>query len=273
MQIDRRGRPKGFTLIELLVVIAIIAILAAMLLPALSKAKSKGQAIQCLNNHRQLMLAWRMYVDDNNDRLPYSYVTIGNANSPYAWIQGSMQVADQAWDKSYIDRSPLKPYSKNYEIWHCPADNKMVQVTSGPDAGATVRRIRSMSMNYMIGGNGTDPNNLYGIWPTHAAFKVFTKLGDIRRSSMTWVLLDERPDLINDAYFVVDMANYDNPRGWSIVDWPGNQHNNGAGFSFADGHAEMKRWRDAAARADLSNKAAPSSADVWWIMERTSEKK
>ena len=85
---NRRG---GFTLIELLVVIAIIAILAAMLVPALSRAKAKAQGTQCLNNHRQLMLAWRMYTEDHNDSLLYSYVAVGNANSPYAWIQGRIK--------------------------------------------------------------------------------------------------------------------------------------------------------------------------------------
>src|SRR5687768_8221755 len=83
-------RPQGFTLIELLVVIAIIAILASMLLPALAKAKLKTQGVQCMNNTRQLMLAWRMYAEDNNEKLPFAYAAAGGANARYAWMQGGL---------------------------------------------------------------------------------------------------------------------------------------------------------------------------------------
>src|SRR5881398_512246 len=85
---DAMQQERAFTLIELLLVIAIIGILAGLLLPVLAKAKQKTQGIQCMNNHRQLMLAWRMYAEDNKDQLPYAYVAAGAANSPYAWVQG-----------------------------------------------------------------------------------------------------------------------------------------------------------------------------------------
>ncbi|HWQ90846.1 MAG TPA: prepilin-type N-terminal cleavage/methylation domain-containing protein [Clostridia bacterium] len=264
----------GFTLIELLVVIAIIAILAAMLLPSLSKAKSKAQGIKCMNNHRQLMLAWRMYAEDARDELTFSYVGVGAANSPYAWIQGTMQDPTQATDKNYITKSPLFPYAKSFEVWRCPGDLSTALATTGPDAGKRVNKIRSMSMNHLVGGNGTTPGQPYGIW-NHTAFDLYRKLSLIRSPSMTWVIMDERPTLINDAYFVVDMANYDNPRSMEIIDHPGIQHNNAAGLSFADGHAEIKRWRDGRFLTPnpTGRVPVPNSDDYRWLMIRTSQKK
>lgn len=271
----RTRRNPGFTLIELLVVIAIIAILAAMLLPALAKAKAKAQGIKCLNNHRQLMLAWRMYAEDNKDELTFSYVAAGNPNGPYAWIQGRMTTPAEAVDKTFIERSPLFAYAKSFDIWRCPGDMTTGVLTSGPDAGKAVPRIRSMSMNYLVGGNGTDLANLYGQWTTHNKFKVFRKLGEMHVPSMTWVIMDERPTLINDAYFVVDLVHYNNIRSMELIDHPGIQHGNSAGLSFADGHAETKHWRDAPLLTPnpTGRVPAPNSADLHWLMLRTSQLK
>ncbi len=257
---QHRAPKRGFTLIELLVVIAIIAILAAMLLPALSRAKTKAQGINCLNNHRQLMLAWRMYAEDANDNLLFAYGgTVSNELTQSTWVQGHMRT--DPTNTYYFDISPLTKYGiKSHKTWKCPGD--------------TTLQVRSMSMNYLVGGNGLTAPNYYGIWTAHSAFRLFRRLSQIVKPTMTWTMTDERPSLINDAFFVVDMVNYDNSRAMEIIDHPGIQHNNGSGFSFADGHCEPKRWRDPAFLTlnPTGRVPAPGSGDLRWLMDRTSEK-
>jgi prepilin-type N-terminal cleavage/methylation domain-containing protein/prepilin-type processing-associated H-X9-DG protein len=256
-----RNRPAGFTLIELLVVIAIIAILAAMLLPALSRAKTKAQGISCMNNHRQIMLAWRMYAEDANDELLYAYGgNVINDLTPYTWVQGHMRT--DPTNTLYFDVSPLARFGiQGPKIWKCPGD--------------LTQQVRSLSMNYLVGGNGLTAPNFYGIWSSHDAYRLFRKLSQMPSPAMTWVMMDERPILINDAFFVVDMVNYDNPRSMEIIDHPGIQHNNSAGLSFADGHAEIKRWRDAPLLTPnpTGRVPAPNSGDLQWLIQRTSQKK
>ena len=273
----RRHRHGGFTLIELLVVIAIIAILAGLLLPALSRAKCKAQGVQCMNNHRQLLLAWKMYVEDNKEVLPFV------KHGPFAWMDGWLDFTANRdnWDLEYnIKTSILWPYcGKNANIFKCPGDTSKVNVR-----GILYPRVRTMSMLNWIGGRGENrPMNWSntGFGNASGEYRLYRKSSDFLDPgpTRTFLFLDEREDSINDGMFVVDMLVYPTTTE-SIVDFPASYHCGSGGFSFVDGHSELKKWSNPLIlEKPLRDQVRPyptplggRDKDVQWMQERATRR-
>ena len=258
----RRVSKTGFTLIELLVVIAIIAILAAMLLPALSKAKIRAQMIQCMNNSRQLTLGWLMYNGDNNDKC---LIALGWVSDPVAGSSDMKDTTSFAFtDYALMTKLPLSPYvGKSVAVWQCPGSTRRstAPATRG-QPGA-----RSYSMNNHIG--------VYGPWGDSHPFFQYLKMSDFTRPGPvnTFVLLDESSS-INDGWFMASLAGFDprNPAeqvASGFGDAPGSWHNKACGFSFADGHSEIHKWRT----YDELKGVNGSADDVDWLQSKTTAKR
>ena len=242
---------RGFTLVELLVVMAIIGILAAILLPALATAKARAQAIVCLNNTRQLELAWQAYASDKEDALPYNLGMAGSSfRTTLNWVNNVM-----TWDLSSdntnlttLTDSGLGPFvSGNTRIYLCPADRALsaVQQAAGWDS-----RIRSYSMNAMVGDAGAISSA--GFNTNNPDYTQFFKLTQIPKASEIFVFLDEHPDSIDDGYFLdkspEDYGGSYGSYAYSTAEWtdlPATYHNHATAMSFADGHSALHRWAEA----------------------------
>lgn len=266
----------AFTLVELLVVIALIAILAALLFPALSSARARAKGYQCLNNTRQLVFAWTLYSDDHNGRLAYNLG--GNASrktvarkSDLNWVNNVLtwELDSDNTNTATLTEASLGAYvGKSVQVYRCPSDTVLSRVQR--EAGWTAR-VRSYSMNAMIGDAGDLTDQ--GFNENNPNYVQFFRITDIPKSSEIFVFLDEHPDSINDGYFLNQFYS----KEW--VDLPASYHTGAAAFSFADGHAQFQRWRDEStkqpARPDAANlplALQEQTPDFRWVVQHMSVK-
>ena len=278
----RQRLAKGFTLIELLVVIAIIAILAGLLLPALAKAKANATGIYCLNNQRQLLVAWKLYVDDYENHLPPNAKHI---QDPRGWINGFLTFVPNNRDNTNLlyligtrkqmgDRYPkLGPYTKSPGIYKCPSDKYTCDIN-----GNEMPRVRSVAMNGYIEGGLYDPTLSSTTSSIHGRgwrkYDILSHIIDPSPSDL-WIFADEHPDSINNGGFVLY------PHTDTI--WrnlPANYHNGACGYAYADGHAAIKKWSDPMPRLepvqkrmrlDYSNAGSigGKARDYWWVISHS----
>ncbi len=268
-----RSRTHAFTLIELLVVIAIIAILAAMLLPALSKARLRADRINCINNQKQLTVAWIMYADDYDGKLAPNAAT--SAAGQPSWVSGKLNwdlppapANPDNYDTANLTGSLLGPYcSRVFGIYKCPGDR--INAAKGV-------RVRSISMNGQMGGIVVGASELPVInqYGGNANYRLFLKQTQIvsPSPSLAWVFIDEHGDSLNDGFFRVNMRS---TTVWS--DLPASYHGGSGALSFADGHSETRKWTDTSikdrpvTRTQYSSGSAVASpnTDLLWLQERT----
>lgn len=257
-------RRAGFTLMELLVVIGIIGILSALLLPAIARAKNSGQVTSCLNNLRQLQLAWTMYADDHDGRLVLNEYEIGNPHSSrVSWVQGRLDFSStnpaNTNTSVFLDDSLslFAPYLRVPKIYRCPSDRSAVWIN-----GELHSRVRSYGMNWSLSSRRTIEVNV---------LRRFSEIRDPAPSKM-FVFIDQHPDYISDIHFHMSLA----AGGRAVFqDFPSANHNGSGTLTYADGHAERRKWMDERTKPEVKYKypaptliMSPNNEDIAWLQER-----
>jgi prepilin-type N-terminal cleavage/methylation domain-containing protein/prepilin-type processing-associated H-X9-DG protein len=262
--------PPAFTLIELLVVIFIIALLAALLLPCLARAKEQSRGVKCLNNLRQLTMGWAMYPADNNGSLVINGPDEPTLAGFSQWCPGNVssgaQIAGEQTDVAWIKAGLIYPYVGNPGTYLCPSDRSTFDKgIVYPAGGGGVARIRSMSMNGWINPSANSIADL----SMEGCARIYAKEYNlcIPGAAHLWLLADENPYSINDAFL------FDSPCSQGWIDCPASYHNGAAAMSFCDGHSQLKKWTDPVVlnypRSPSLGGTSSKSADLTWFLKRT----
>ena len=295
----------AFTQLDLLAVILMLAVLFLVFLPALANPGINAKSIQCLNNHRRLCNAWRMYADDSNDRIPYSGTGSNhNPRNGNSVMEITLNPSDPnywAWSGAHLDFTggtlnpsewaptvdmmlrPLWKYVRTVTAFKCPSDQSVCPSATG----ALVPRLLSISMNMCVGGfcPGVNGPGDDGGWSFADSYRIFSKTTDLTAPgpAKTFVFMDHRPDNLNWSNFMTDMTGYSpaNPALFNFQEWPGFFHDGGAGVSFADGHIELHRWTDRRTTPPAgpngtflnSPSASPNNPDIAWLQDHSTRPK